>query len=993
MFRVSRRQPHAAGSVWWLPVSTFRWLRSLRARVLALAVLAALPGFAIAVMDAVTSLQQTEAAARVSLSATFDHVQRDYVDFSGDAADELAVAASSLSGFETECPDAFHALAQQHPEYQDVGLVREDGQAICALSGPGRAAQPIDKALLRRAIESPSHAAIALLADRSNAAPRLMVAHALSKPGSSRRLIAFIATAFMPLLDVTADPLVRQAKLFFVDTTGSLVEPGHGTPARADADIGKRLLGLSSRIRPPAPITARIERMGTALVAWLPLGARGEVGLMALAIKRSALYGPAWQTLLRNLSLMLAGLLLALVLVWWIGHRLILSPTQRLLLAMDRLARGDLRARTGLAQGDDEIARLGMAFDRMAGDIERQAAERIRHLSSLERRHRLHAVLVAINAAILRRVSVTQLLEEICGIACEVGEFSLAWIGEVDVPRQTLRPVCWAGAHSVAIAELRLPLDGKLPGGGSPSVTAARDGVVAVSNRYLADPRTAHWHDLGQQTGVQSAAAFPLGFAVDGRRRTLTLGADREDYFEAEELQLLEQLAHDVTFGLHLIATEQALAHASTHDATTGLPNHILLVQHLGDAIHRARSIRSGVIVAVLGIGFQQLVSQWGSQPADELFKWVGRQIEVQLGEDDFVGILPGARFAIVMSNLDRIDTAERRIEALVERLLAARVPARDEFMAPVPRVGVAVFPDDGHDPHELLDKAQTALAVTPAARSEAIHFFAPAISLNLQENRKLEQQLRSAIAGDELALHYQPIIDLASGALHGFEALLRWQHPDLGRVSPARFIPLAESSGLITALGDWVVSEATRQALAWERMGASNLVITLNVSAVQMRDKHFGERVGQLLHATGTQPTAVRLALEITESQLMADIDVSASLLGELKAGGIDIILDDFGTGYSSLSYLHRLPVDGIKIDRSFTASIDSSRKAAMIVEGILALARSLEIATVAEGIERAEQIERIRRMGCTYAQGFWFDRALAAQAAEQKWIARSLA
>ena len=714
---------------------------------------------------------------------------------------------------------------------------------------------------------------------------------------------------------------------------------------------------------------------------------------MALAVTRSALYGPAWQALLRNLGMMLAGLLIALVLVWWVGYRLILLPTQALLLAIDRLARGDLRARTGLPQGDDEIARLGMAFDRMASDIEQQAVERVAHLRSLECRQRLHAVLAGINASILQRLSVAQLQDEICRIACEVGEFTIAWIGEVDAQRKTLCAVSWAGAHAQEIASLRLPLDADATVGSSPSVTAACEGVVAVSNHYLADPRMMHWHHLGQQIGIQSAAAFPLGFAADGRRRTLTLCVDREGYFEADELQLLEQLAHDAAFGLHMIATEQALAHTLTHDASTGLPNGVLLLQHLRDALHRARGTRKGVVVSVLEIGLQRLVSQWGSQPADEMFTCIGREIEAQLGEDDFVGVLAGARFALIMGNLERIDDAERQIEALLTRLQAVRIPQRDEFMAATPRVGVAVFPDDGHDPHELLDRAQTALVVRHSGHGVAVHFYAPAISLSLQENRRLEQQLRSAMAGNELALHYQPIIDLASGALHGFEALLRWNHPDLGQVPPARFIPLAESSGLILPLGDWVMNEALRQAQAWERLGASNLVITLNVSAVQTRDAHFGERVGQLLRAAGGLPAAVRLALELTESQLMADIDASASLLAQLKAAGIEIIIDDFGTGYSSLSYLHRLPVDGLKIDRSFTASIDSSRKAAMIVEGILALARSLEIATVAEGIERAEQIEQVKRMGCRYAQGFWFDRALTAQAAEQKWIVRSLA
>ena len=354
-------------------MSSYRWLLSLRARVLALAMLAALPGFVIASLDAVTSLRQTEQAARASLSSALGHARRDYTDVSGDAATDLAVAASTLSGFETGCPDALHALAQQHPEYQDVGLVREDGQVICALSGPGRQAQPIDRALLRRALELPGHAAIALLADRPAAAPRLMVAHALRKPGSPQQLITFVATAFTPLLDATIEPFMREAQLLFVDTRGGLLDPGGRLDGRDKADIGKRLLGAAGRGNLIAPVAVSIERMGAALVAWQPLGERGEVGAMALAIHRSALYGPAWQALLRNLSMMLAALAIALALVWWIGYRLILLPTQALMLAIDRLAKGDLRARTGLPQGNDEIARLGMAFDRMAGDIEQQA--------------------------------------------------------------------------------------------------------------------------------------------------------------------------------------------------------------------------------------------------------------------------------------------------------------------------------------------------------------------------------------------------------------------------------------------------------------------------------------------------------------------------------------------------------------------------------------------------------------------------------------------
>jgi EAL domain-containing protein (putative c-di-GMP-specific phosphodiesterase class I) len=300
--------------------------------------------------------------------------------------------------------------------------------------------------------------------------------------------------------------------------------------------------------------------------------------------------------------------------------------------------------------------------------------------------------------------------------------------------------------------------------------------------------------------------------------------------------------------------------------------------------------------------------------------------------------------------------------------------------------MGVAMFPEDGTDPTSLLDRAQEVLASTHPG--DAVRFFTPGLSMALQENRKLGKQLREAMANSELALHYQPIIELASGRLSGFEALLRWRHPELGLVPPDRFIPLAESSDLIEVIGEWVVKEAVRQAFAWERRGVENIFISLNVSAIQMRNPKFSERIAAVLNELGGLPRKVRLALEITESQLMIDIDVSIGLLNDLKDLGISVILDDFGTGYSSLSYLHRLPVDVLKIDKSFITDIDGSNQAHMVVKGILALARSLKIATVSEGIERAEQLDMVTRMGCTYAQGFWFDPALSSVDVERKWL-----
>jgi len=240
-------------------------------------------------------------------------------------------------------------------------------------------------------------------------------------------------------------------------------------------------------------------------------------------------------------------------------------------------------------------------------------------------------------------------------------------------------------------------------------------------------------------------------------------------------------------------------------------------------------------------------------------------------------------------------------------------------------RVGVSVYPDDAQGHEDLIDPALEALTQADRDDAESIRFFAPDIRLALQESRVLVQELHDAIERNELILHDQPIVNLATGALRGFEALLCWMHPTRGEISPERFIPLAESGGLIAAIGEWVVEQAARQAAAWARLGATGLSITINVSAVQLRDVHFAQRIRLLLDSPGLRCTAVRLAMEVTESQLIVDIEKSIALLNELKALGIAIIIDDFGTGYSSLSYLHRLPLDVLKIDKSFTQNIDT--------------------------------------------------------------------
>ncbi len=375
------------------------------------------------------------------------------------------------------------------------------------------------------------------------------------------------------------------------------------------------------------------------------------------------------------------------------------------------------------------------------------------------------------------------------------------------------------------------------------------------------------------------------------------------------------------------------------------------------------------------------------------MFKLTGEEIEASLLATDMVGVLTGARFAIIMSDIEEIDTAEWRIAALADRLRALQVPASQGYITPMVKVGVSIFPDDGSGHEDLIDKALEVLTQTEREGGASIRFFAPEISYALQENRLLAQELHEAIGRNELILHYQPIVTLETGALRGFEALLRWMHPTRGEISPERFIPLAESSGLISVIGEWVVEQAARQAAAWTHLGASGLSITINVSAMQLRDIHFAGRIRRLLESVGMRSTAVSLAMEVTESQLIVDIEKSIALLNQLKAMGIAIIIDDFGTGYSSLSYLHRLPLDVLKIDKSFIQDIDSSPQDQKMVAGILALARSLNLETVAEGIERAEQLQVVKRLGFTYGQGFFYDRGLPVGELQRTWLRASIA
>ena len=421
------------------------------------------------------------------------------------------------------------------------------------------------------------------------------------------------------------------------------------------------------------------------------------------------------------------------------------------------------------------------------------------------------------------------------------------------------------------------------------------------------------------------------------------------------------------------------MAHQASHDALTGLPNRSLLNDRIAQVLALAR--RSGQPVAVLFLdldGFKFVNDSFGHSFGDALLRGVAARLVGLVREADTVARLGGDEFVILLPN---VCDAQGAAQVAAKVLAAFAAPflqdGRDLHLSA--SLGLSVFPQDGDSGDSLLAHADVAMYRAKARGRNGFQAYAPEMGVQAQERMALEVALRLALARHELALHYQPQVCRADGRIVGVEALLRWQHPELGQVSPARFIPLAEETGLILPIGEWVLKTACAQAMAWHAAGFVNLAVAVNLSARQVQQQDVPQLVRQVLRQTGLP--AHCLELELTESTLMHDTDTAVQTLRQIKQLGVRLALDDFGTGYSSLSYLKRFPIDVLKIDQSFTFEVTTDEGAASITRAIIAMARSLNMSTVAEGVETAAQLEFLAAAGCDLMQGYFISRPLPAE------------
>ena len=428
-------------------------------------------------------------------------------------------------------------------------------------------------------------------------------------------------------------------------------------------------------------------------------------------------------------------------------------------------------------------------------------------------------------------------------------------------------------------------------------------------------------------------------------------------------------------------ANEQ-LQHVATHDALTGLPNRILLADRLDQAIAQAE--RGGGSFALLMLDldrFKSINDSLGHQAGDELLKEVAKRLRSGLRRVDTLARIGGDEFVIILNHIRGPQDVEPITEDLLNCVGQPMEIAAIEVQTS-PSIGVSLYPRDGTDSHTLLRHADAAMYHAKKIGRNTFQFFAPEMNAFTRERLELESGLRAAVSRREFELQYQPKIDIRSGQIVSCEALIRWNHSKRGSLAPAEFIPLAEETGLILPIGEWVLREACRQAHDWHSNGLPHVRMAVNLSAQQFRQKNLVEIVQRAL---ALAPLEARfLELEITETAVMQDAERSTSILKELSGLGVRISIDDFGTGYSSLSYLQRLPLDKVKIDRTFVREIGRSQNGAEIVRAIVSLAHSLELDVIAEGVEQLEQLEFLRAIGCDQYQGYYYSPALRADALE---------
>lgn len=613
---------------------------------------------------------------------------------------------------------------------------------------------------------------------------------------------------------------------------------------------------------------------------------------------------------------------------------------------------------------------LFLALRYLFGRLERSRARLIDKNARLLRLNRLYHMIRAIKSALLRLRETDMLLGEACRIAVVQGRYRTAWVGLVSPDGRYLRTAAHAGRDEELFRDLNLRLDTAAPcaalqahSSGEPIVRRSDPGTDRGT-----DSHSAHHAEVAVRGG-QTVAAFPLRIGSEGIGVLALYSNETGAFSMDEEYGLLREIADNLALGIAYLRRGRELESLNLYDSITGLANRQLFEQRLTQALARAERRHYAVAVVIVDVdGFRNINHAGGRRVGDQVLQAVAQILSGLMRPGDSAARMGNDEFAVLLVDLPASDQVSIPVGRMTDAL-TQQVDLDGHTVYLSASLGVAVYPDDGGDADDLITHAELALRSQPQAHRSTVSYYGDDLNAEANRRRRIELAMRASMDSAEFSLAWQPIQKL-DGRIIGAEALLRWHHPELGSISPATFIPIAEQTGLIGRLGDYVMRTACAQASAWSDHCEGALQIAVNVAVQQFRDPGFVEQVEALLKAYGNPRW--QLVLEITESEFILDPEAMVATCARLRALGCAIHIDDFGTGYSALSYLTRLPANAIKIDRSFVIEAGHDDCARAIIDAVVTLARRLDLGIIAEGVETREQRELMSRLGCDAIQGF---------------------
>ncbi len=597
---------------------------------------------------------------------------------------------------------------------------------------------------------------------------------------------------------------------------------------------------------------------------------------------------------------------------------------------------------------------------------------------------RVYAVLSGINALIVRVRNCDDLFKEACRIVVEKGGFLMALVVIVDQGSKKVISITSAGKDEELLTMIKDRLSSSKDSSNTLVGLAMSGKKPIVSNDSLHDPRLA-FRKKYAESGVRSLVVLPLIVSVE-TVGAFSLYASELDFFQDEELNLLTELAGDISFAIDHIRKQDKLNYLAYYDALTGLANRTLFLERVSQHIYSALKGNHKLAMFFIDLDrFKNINDSHGRISGDALLVQVAEWLTCYAGDVNLLARVGADHFAFVMPVVRPGSDLTQFVEKLMQAFMEHPFHLNDAVFRLSAKVGVSLFPNDAADAETLFKYAEAAIKKAKTSGDRYL-FYTRKMTNAVAGKLTLENQLRQANNNEEFVLHYQPKVNLETGKVTGAEALIRWNDPLKGLVPPGNFIPMLEETGMIYEVGRWALRKAVTDYLHWQAAGFAAVRIAVNVSPLQLRNPSFiDELKGKIGLDSNTQGG---LELEITESLIMADVNYNIATLKAIRAIGITIAIDDFGTGFSSLSYLSKLPVDTLKIDRSFVSDMAARSEGLALVSTIISLAHSLKLKVVAEGVETEEQMNLLRLLNCDEIQGFLFSKPVPAEIFESKFL-----